>query len=218
MQSGVLREYTRDETIDNFLRNIHDIKLGFESKEKKPLDKFGKLNGILIAMGVISMIDDKVEDGDVEKSSTKLPKVRPSISLIQVSNGANISNGLRSNMSCWAFPPELKSEFEKNRLDLRTQIGFLTKVKEFIDSYHQNEIATSDELVTDILSLIDKGFDGYTFRLEANSSQEDRDKCIAYGMRYYPQEGYNIAGNLAARYKELYPSKRTKLTDNRELD
>lgn len=213
------RPYTKEETVDIFLGNIHNIISRYEAvPSKEGNSRF--FMGNYAALTVLSLIDppkehiqiDPKEEKEIQKQGLKKYEEKleldrearswvPRFCLRTQIDEDNIGAGLRNCL--WETPDGLEKIRQEGRIN-RIQLEVLLQMKNLINGYSENLNVSLDELVADFLRIIDNGIGETQFEMEAKSTPEIIAIRQSAGKNYYPITGANIAGNLAARYKELY--------------
>lgn len=234
------RPYTKEETVDIFLGNIHNIISRYEADpSKKGYSRF--FMGNYAALTVLSLIDppkepiqiDPKEEKEIQEQSLKKYEAKleldrevrsgiPRFCLRTQIDEDNIGAGLRNWL--WETPDGLETIRQEGRIN-RIQLEVLLRMKNLINRYSENPSVSIDELVADFLRIIDegisidKGLSNKKIEMFAIATPEMIAIRKSKGKNYYPLDGYNIAGSLVARYKELYMIKQDELQkDARTLD
>lgn len=188
--SSIIRPYPKKAVIDELLGYIHDLKDRYENVDKAPLNKLGKLEGTFITFLVLKLIEEDIGG--------------PAFSAIPKSSAQYRDGTLKSLLG---FPEQIVQQIAAEQRIPRIQADFRKRMGTLITNYNQGAIAESDELVLEILKTFDYGFEGHGYRLIETSIQEYRERQIKKGETPNPIEEFDITGNLASRYSELYMSK-----------
>jgi len=198
--------YTKEETIDLLLRNLHDIKEGYE-KSKNSSEVPKKANGMYLTYASLSII---------ERESV----IGPGFHLKPTSNSDNIAGELGTLI---AFPDKILEKIKEEGRINKIQFAFIQRMKALTERFGKGEIKDGDELIASILRTIDYGVEGVCggFKLISFSK---RKLCYSDAGNNIPTQHlklyhpYNIAGNLSTRYRELYMPKTIEKDESRTLE